>query len=121
MRADGDCFEIAGRLITNILLWGGDGMEAPTLVHATITGQGPIEGLPHVHAWIEHDKPLEWPDGVVHHVRMAIDRSNGKDLEIPAVVYRNFARIHEHKEYTPEEARQWILKEKHWGPWELSQ
>jgi len=119
---NGDCFEVAGRIVTDNLIFP-DALKLvnPALVHAMITGAGPLEGVRHVHAWVEYDRPMDWPGGEKHFVRMARDRSNEKDLEAPAAVYRHLARIHMLKQYRPEEARRFILEYHHWGPWELDE
>lgn len=79
------------------------------LVHGEVAGQGPLEGLTYGHGWVL--------DG-----EMVIDRSNGKDLRIPKVLYYavggvdHIGNVHT---YTWEEAQKRILQYKHWGPWDL--
>lgn len=108
----GDCYEAAGRYIMDATLAGkGEGL---ILVHAEITGQGPIEGLRHGHAWVE--------DG-----EMVIDRSNGRDIRLPRLLYYALARLH--SEFPPFEANMhrydWdaasarMVEHEHWGPWDL--
>jgi hypothetical protein len=48
---------------------------------------------------------------------MAHDRSNGKDITIPADVYRYFGRAADVQEYTPVEAMKNMVKLGHYGPW----
>jgi hypothetical protein len=79
------------------------------LVHGEVAGQGPLEGITYGHAWV-------LDGGTV------IDRSNGRNLRIPKVVYYALGGI-DHignlHEYTWDEARALILKFEHWGPWDL--
>ena len=79
------------------------------LVHGEVAGQGPLEGLTYGHAWVLDGDTV-------------IDRSNGRNLRVPKVVYYALGGIEHignlHK-YTWEQARTLIVKNKHWGPWEL--
>ncbi len=106
MKATGDCFEVAGKLITNSLMFGAK--ENLVLVHAVIVGQGPIHGVHHVHAWVENLDSST-----------AIDKSNGKDLEVDSGLFRAMAKVQREKTYTQEEARRMILEHETWGPWEI--
>lgn len=98
----GDCFEVAGKLITGL-----DGTDfdpkAWLLVHGTVwhaaTGR-------HWHGW------LESVDG-----RWALDRSNGNDVTMPKAVYRLIGKAENAKEYTPNEAALAMLDHLHFGPW----
>lgn len=101
----GDCYRAAGRYILD------KGIVNPnlTLVHGFVTGQGSISGVRYDHAWIE--------DG-----DMVIDKSNGRDLNIPKALYYALGNISpsESIKYNPSEARKKILDNKHWGPWDLN-
>lgn len=100
--ATGDCYQAAGRLMTSL-------PDGHTLVHGMVNGQGALEGKRFGHAWVESDDTV-------------LDHSNGRKLEIPKAVYYALGRIEEdeNKYYDRDEALKWILKAKHWGPWEMS-
>lgn len=76
-----------------------------TLVHALIVGQGPIEGVVHWHAWVEHGP-------------VAYDWSNGKNISLPVDVYRALARVQQSWEYDAREAAQMMRLTQHFGPWQ---
>jgi hypothetical protein len=103
----GDCYEAAGRyMMDNCMVQPACGMK---LVHAEVTGQGPIKGLKYGHAFVLDDR------GTV------IDRSNGRNVVMPKEVYYLLGQIGSNAhEYTWDEARQKMLEFEHWGPWDLS-
>jgi len=121
----GDCYEAAGKYIMDMC---NDSGCHSTLVHGEVAGQGPLAGVRYGHAWVE--------DG-----NTVIDKSNGRDLEMPKAIYYAIGQIASpdmskwgtpegmqdpelfsggnlHK-YTWEEAREKILEYGHWGPWDL--
>lgn len=108
--ARGDCFEAAGKYIL------ANKEEQPhlVLVHAEVTGQGPIAGIRYAHAWVE--------DG-----DLVIDVSNGRDIRMPTIVYYALGNVHGHRppwepnwhKYTVMEAVKNVVKHRHWGPWDL--
>tara|TARA_Y100000034_G_scaffold119774_1_gene161892 strand:+ start:1482 stop:1916 length:435 start_codon:yes stop_codon:yes gene_type:complete len=119
----GDCFEAAGKyMMEKCQIEGCD----IVLVHGEVAGQGPLRGIRYGHAWVEDS-------GTV------IDRSNGRNLQLPKTIYYSLGQIASadmskwgkpefgqdvfsggnlHK-YTWEEARKKILDSGHWGPWDL--
>lgn len=105
--AKGDCYEAAGRFMMDSC----NSTDGCTylLVHGEVAGQGSLDGLTFGHAWVL--------DG-----DMVLDKSNGRDLKIPKVLYYALGGV-EHignlHTYTWEEARERILRYKHWGPWDL--
>ena len=100
--ATGDCYQAAGRLMTKLR---GD----HTLVHGMVNGQGALEGKRFGHAWVETNDTV-------------LDHSNGKKLEVPKDLYYAIGgvRKEDNKYYNTDESLKWILKAKHWGPWEMS-
>jgi len=100
----GDCYQAAGRLIMNFI-----GDENHILVHGMVNGQGMLESKRYGHAWVEYKNKV-------------LDHSNGRKLEIPKDAYYAIGRINskECKYYDPGKAAGWMLKEKHWGPWEMT-
>ena len=101
--ATGDCYEAAGRYIM-------DNYDPNLrLVHGEVAGQGPLEGTTFGHAWIL--------DG-----DMVIDRSNGRDIRVPKVVYYAMGavdQINNVHEYTQKQALQQMVRHEHFGPWDL--
>ena len=101
--ADGDCFLVAGRAMMKD--------EALRLVHAYVYGQGPMEGRRFVHAWNEKGSTC-------------IDNSNGQKTKLPKRQYYKLAGVVKtegaYVSYDHEEALVNMLKEYHWGPWDLS-
>jgi hypothetical protein len=104
----GDCYEAAGRFMMGECQFGNP-CEGLTLVHGEVAGQGELEGVTFGHAWIEKGDTV-------------IDKSNGRNLELPAALYYFMGRINDigntHR-YPWEEARRMILDYQHWGPWDL--
>ena len=100
----GDCFEAAARELMK--LGPHSGAE---LVHAEVCGQGELAGITLGHAWVE-------VGGVT------LDYSNGKEIEIPAELYRaigNVDAIGNEYRYTWTEAMAQLVEHEHWGPWDL--
>ena len=104
LEALGDCYQAGGRLIMNFF-----GDKDHKLVHGMVNGQGPLSGIRFGHCWVESKDTV-------------LDHSNGKKRELPKQVYYNLGNIKadECYYYTPEESSKWMLKSKHWGPWEMS-
>jgi hypothetical protein len=97
----GDCFIVAADLMLRD--------ARLTVVHGKPTGRGgEAKGLVYWHAWCETD------DGIV------IDRSNGREVEMPVGVYYMIGRInaHECRRYSAEEAVEMMRTYKHYGPWD---
>jgi len=102
--AMGDCYQAAGNLAISFV-----GDPKAKLVHGMVNGQGPLKGIRFGHSWVEYgDKVL--------------DHSNGEKREIPKSVYYALGKVNpeENKYYTPKEAIKWMMKSKHWGPWEMT-
>tara|TARA_R110000796_G_scaffold123761_1_gene238118 strand:- start:1321 stop:1758 length:438 start_codon:yes stop_codon:yes gene_type:complete len=100
----GDCYPVAGRLAINFI-----GDNKAKLVHGMVNGQGSLEGIRFGHAWVEYGNKV-------------LDHSNGKKREVPKSVYYKLGKIkpEQNKYYTSEEAIKWMMKSKHWGPWQMS-
>jgi uncharacterized membrane protein (UPF0127 family) len=106
--AQGDCYEAAGRYVMQECMFGNDDCEL-ILAHGEVMGQGPIEGIPFGHAWVEQGNSV-------------IDKSNGRDINVPTVLYYAIGRINELDNvirYPWSEAKQKILEHETWGPWDL--
>jgi hypothetical protein len=107
--ADGDCYEAAGKFISERLL-DGDRIRF-LLVHGEVRGQGPLMGVNFGHAWVI-DKTSD----------SVIDRSNGRNLVMPRFIYYAIGGVEEignFHEYTAEEARNMLLETGSYGPWDL--
>ena len=102
-RRNGDCYEAAGRYIM-------DNFDSQLqLVHGEVSGQGAMEGTTFGHAWVLDGDTV-------------IDKSNGRDLRVPKVVYYALGgidRIDNLHVYSREQALDRMLKHKHFGPWDL--
>ena len=100
----GDCYQVSGLFMMNIL-----GDKEHKLVHSMVDGQGPLKGVRFGHAWIEHNGRV-------------IDNSNGTHKEFPKEIYYRLGNVRKEdtKYYTPAETMKWLMKKKHWGPWEMS-
>lgn len=99
----GDCFQVNSRLAEEL---GG------ALCHGIVIGQAPIEGVPHVHAWVEcEDEEL----GVV----LVHDNSNGTRRVFPVLTYYMAGQIEPKKvaRYTVQEMYRRFNKHEHYGPW----
>jgi len=116
----GDCYEAAGKYILGLSRLymdgskvGGEAADASglVLIHAEVAGQGPMEGTTFGHGFVL--------DTETDHI---IDRSNGRNLQLPKVVYFAIGGIEDignYFEYSPEEMMDNLIKFKHWGPWDL--
>jgi hypothetical protein len=116
---NGDCYEVSGKLILDWKLGNSD--SCPLLCHGIVHGQGPLKGAIFGHGWVEYNQTLPTTTNKhAHTIQIALDKSNGKELEIPVPVYYLIGKIdpEEVKKYNKEEIRENILKHGHWGPWE---
>jgi len=121
----GDCYEAALDTARDLLT--DNAADTVFICHGRPTGQGPIEGVVHGHAWVEVEQRVEIPDDAPdefktlagHVVVWVHDRSNGKDLVYPAALYYNVGRIDpdQVRRYTAAEAFKLMLRHEHWGPW----
>jgi len=100
----GDCFEVAGRAMIT--------PEVPEmrLVHAYVTGQGPIAGKRFSHAWNEIGD-------------VVLDYSNGRQVVMRKPQYYELVQIStepgEYAAYNDTQAKKRMVQTRHWGPWDL--
>lgn len=105
--AKGNCYESALHLMYRLCTDGNP--DQYRLVHAEIIGQGPIEGVPHGHAFV-----VDIIEDIVY------DESNGRDLRMDTGVYEALARITGNVHvYTWDEAVEKSFESCHYGPWDL--
>jgi len=109
--ATGDCYEAAGRYILerSVLAHSGSEDMGLRLVHGEVAGQGPLEGTTFGHAWVLDGDTV-------------IDRSNGRDIRMPKAIYYALGAIDQIdnvRVYTPDQARERMLRYEHFGPWDL--
>jgi len=113
--ANGDCYEAAVNLILGEATLGKNQIPdfsrvKSLLVQAEVTGQGKILGVKYGHAWVERGG-------------MVLDFSNGRHLVIPKSKYYALGHIVDAPgklyRYTGLEVKKWLMKTKHYGPWEL--
>jgi len=109
-KATGDCYEAAFKFIMDECLLTPENEKRYILVHAEVMGQGDIAGTTFGHAFVVKDHAL------------VIDRSNGRNLEMPAFFYYAIGQIqdigNEHQ-YTWKEAREKAVESGTYGPWDL--
>lgn len=140
---DGDCYKAALKLQQK--LWREE--EDPEkrknikLVHGIPLGTGgEVEGLRYGHAWVEVTEPLD-KDSIQeqlanvsdssreqmrrmledpHYRTTVYDHSNGKELELPRVLYYAYGNIEpeQTRYYTFEETVSKSAETGHYGPWE---
>ena len=103
----GDCFEAAYKKLYEVF------REHPEakLVHAIVTGQGPIKGVQHGHAWVEIGDTV-------------LDYSNGRTIEMPKQIYYAVGNIdpsnsNKYKTYSFKEMADISMDQGTYGPWEL--
>lgn len=109
-KATGDCYEAAFKFIMDECNLTPENSKRYILVHAEVMGQGEIEGITFGHAFVVKDRTL------------VIDRSNGRNLEMPAFIYYAIGQINDignEHQYTWEEARQKAMESGTYGPWDL--
>lgn len=113
--ADGDCFEVAGKLMLAVPPSIQARGAVVDLCHGVpvMTG-GEHVGLEYVHAWLE----ITEPDGLVS----CFDRSNGHRLLVSRSVYYAVGTIETERvvRYSLEETKKMLELHEHWGPWDLS-
>lgn len=124
-KGKGDCFETAYRLALKTQR---DGTDNQTdVVHAIVTGTGPLAGRRFAHAWIEHTEHFDLPSDPVQgiDVRMVTDKSNGKETVLPATMYYRLGQVREEPgqlaRYTAREALKKGVEAGHYGPWDLTE
>ena len=112
----GDCFEAAGRWISNNFSAGDDTF----LVHGEVRGHGALQGVWFGHAWIEQGDEV-------------IEVAGGKNLRMPKHIYYILGSIDQPYyqdgkmnspknnvlKYTRIAAMKKMALERTWGPWEL--
>ena len=101
----GDCYEAAGKYMFENRMADCN----LVLVHGEVVGQGALEGVTYGHAWVE--------DGGT-----VIDKSNGRDIRLPKVLYYALGQIDQignTVQYSWPDTREKILNYEHWGPWDL--
>jgi len=100
----GDCFQVAGRAMIT--------PEVPEmrLVHAYVTGQGPIAGKRFSHAWNEIGD-------------VVLDYSNGRQVVMRKPQYYELGQVTtepgEYAVYDDTQAKKRMVQTRHWGPWDL--
>lgn len=75
------------------------------VVHATVTGQGPIAGIRMGHAWVEYGD-------------VAYDMSNGAQVVLPKQQYRALAKAGNVQEYDYLQVLTNLVRHRHYGPWD---
>jgi hypothetical protein len=98
---NGDCYEAAAKFVVAHV-----GFPSIRLVHGEVTGTGgAVLGIRYGHAWVELGDAV-------------IDPSNGRCMVARRRDYYAAGRVEALHAYTFKEARQWMLRTRHYGPWE---
>jgi len=109
-QALGDCYEAAFNFIMDECMLTPENEKRYILVHAEVMGQGPLEGTTFGHAFVVKDRST------------VVDRSNGRNLEMPAFLYYAIGHIsdigNEHQ-YTWKDAVKKVAEIGTYGPWDL--
>lgn len=105
---NGDCFQAAGKYIMDVSLF--DQSSDCVLVHGIVTGQGMVKGIRFLHAWVEKGD-------------LVIDKSNGRDLNVPKNLYYALGHINpqETVRYTWKEAAHKMATTRNYGPWDIEE
>ncbi len=106
----GDCYQAAGSFMLQKCMLKPDSRKY-LLVHAEVAGQGQLEGITYGHGFVIDTES-----------QTIIDKSNGRNLELPVLLYYTLGKIDEIgniHEYTYREMQQKITTFQHWGPWDL--
>jgi hypothetical protein len=121
--ATGDCYTSAGDWMIANCRSGGLSNGDAYLVHAEVTGQGPIAGLRYGHAFVLIlPEGMEPTDRNIMYYGQVIDRSNARNIEMPAAFYFTVGAIWENDNfylYDCDEAMRWMRETEEYGPWEL--
>lgn len=100
----GDCFQAAGRAMI------GPDLPELKLVHAYVSGQGPLKGRRFPHAWNEIGD-------------VVLDNSNGRRVVMRREQYYKLGQVStdpgQYRVYDDVEAKKWMARTRHWGPWQL--
>ena len=96
----GECYMASARWIMDE----GKAIEDEAmLVHGTVAGQGPLEGLRIAHAWVEFGD-------------LVYDAAT--DMLVRKERYYEIGKVKDTIEYDPTEMRVNLLKTENWGPWD---
>jgi hypothetical protein len=121
VKATGDCYEAAIKAVWDIPE---DEQWRYRVVHGYPTGQGKIAGVEHSHAWVERTDDVP-PEAAEYGFgpecfTSCIDKSNGKDIEVPRGLYYGIGNIDPARclYYEVREACRMVIEYGHWGRWE---
>lgn len=115
IQAKGNCYQAAADLLMHsTLLLGKKKMKyigKPYLVHAEVSGKGPLEGIRFGHAWVEDDE-------------FVYDFSNKIERVVPKELYYLLGQVEtddpkKYRRYNTEQAREKLLSTMHYGCWDI--
>lgn len=108
---EGDCYQAALDLFFGLRPgWPKLAIDARLVHGAPRLQREPFERFGH--AWVEWEPAIGLP--------LVYDFSNGREVIVPAVLYYRLGDIdpRESRSYSHAEAREFILRFEHYGPWE---
>jgi len=94
-------------------------LDTHTLAHAMVSGQGPLKGKRHGHAFTLYNHP-ETGDEMVHDPNPKFNDGEGIDIDARAYYALGSINPDEVKRYTGEEMGKNLVDNEHWGPWDDS-
>ena len=121
----GDCYDAAIATAEDLV----EDHETVWICHGRPTGQGPIEGVIHGHAWVEVEQEVEIPDEAPDEIKAAFggqvlvtvfDRSNGHDIVYPRELYYAIGRMRKDEvaRYSLDNTYLYMEEFGHYGPWD---
>ena len=102
----GDCYMANGRIVMHKI----SAPDAKKWILCHGVGILQSDGKPFGQAWVENGSRV-------------IDQSNGNDINLPKKLYYTLGQFpvkgYKIYKYSPEETGIAMVKNKHWGPWDL--
>ena len=112
-KATGNCYQAAGDVVVmSVFKQAQENYQGePFLVHAEVSGQGPLEGVRFGHAWIEDDL-------------FVYDYSNNKEVVLPKELYYRLGEVDvknptKYRRYDFGQARAKMLETGNYGCWDI--
>ncbi len=114
IKARGNCYQAAAELLMYSAILKRKKIDfegKPYLVHAEVSGKGPLEGIRFGHGWVEDDE-------------FVYDFSNNIERVVPKQVYYLLGQVDtsdpkKYRRYSPEQAREKLLTTQHYGCWDI--
>lgn len=112
----GDCFYTHGNFVVNSKFMNNGTDDTWRIVHGIVINKN--DNKPMTHCWLEYRHVIDHPKVDVN-VLMCVDKSNDRDVELPAALYYRAGRIETVVRYDFDSYINMLQKHKNYGPWEL--